>query len=503
MKLSDLKTYKVIGSTPTTGPVVPSVSKGKDGLGKTLGDVGIGILKGVGSTVEGLDTLTRKIPGLKQIQETFNPRTPEQNQFAKELTTANNTAQKVGKGIEQVAEYFVPGAVGLKAAKGAKLLTRVGMGALETGIVGTAQTGSFKEGAKAATIGGAVPVAGKVLSPVAKLTGRLFKGVGTGLSGMSSKQLTAILDNPQQSRQFVKQIKDAGGADLLRKEAKTIIDGVSKVRQDARKAFGEGVSALKAEDINPKLFRDSISTALNKYGSVVKDGTRNLGNVEFSDPKNLKVASALIDKISKTDLDGLSLRKTLNEIENKAYKIATTDERLSYNAFVRDLGKSVKDAISGSTKKLDDINKAFSTDMGLAESVQQIFGKVKFKNAKEILGVSQKLESLFTQKGLSPEIVDDFLKKIDVNPSTFKAGEAVRQVGELAEKSNSIGTNPFEIIRSITSAVVPPKAVREIAIYTGLAENIVKEIATKLSPAARGALFRAILGDKGQDVNNQ
>lgn len=505
MKISDLKNYTVVQPASFKQLEKEKEEKGKKGLA----GFGTGVAKGLTSTTLGLGRLAGKaasgvgklIPGEDPL-ERYGASVEEGYGALKPMTEAVGTAEKIGKGVEQIGEYFIPGAAGIKAAKGAGLATRIGMGAAETGVVGLAQTGDFKEGAKAAAVGGAIPLAGAALKPAARFIGRLFKGVGTGMSGMSSKQLEAILNNPKEAQKFVKQIKKAGGAELLRKEADDIVQGVSKVRQTARKAYGEGVAQLKAEDINPKLFRDTISATLNKFGSVVKNGKRQLTNVEFSDPKNLKMANELINKISKTDLDGLSLRKTLDAIDEKAYKIATTDERLSFNAFVRELAQSVKGAISGSTSKLDEINKAYSTDMQLAESIEKIFGKVKFKSAKEVLNVSQKLEGLFNQKGLAPEITDNFLKKIGIDSGSFKAGEAVRQVGEIGEKANTMGTNPWEILRSITAAIVPPNVVRDVAIKTGLAKEAVKEMAEKLSPAVRGIVFKALLTNDQPDVEN-
>lgn len=506
MKISDLKEYKVVGyELPEEESKVPAAKPPQKNPLGAVGDFGVGVLKGVGSTVEGLDKLTRKIPGLKQVQETFNPRTEEDKKFGKELTTPKNTAQKIGKGVEQIGEYFIPGAAGLKAAKGAKLLTKVGMGALETGVVGTAQTGSVKEGAKAAAIGGAIPVVGKVLSPVTKLMGRLLKGVGTGLSGMSGRQLKAILDDPQASKQFVKQIRDSGGAELLRQESKTIIDGVSKIRQEARKAFGAGLEKLSKEEVPKETLRNALQKPLQKYGVSVKNGALELKNVEFDHVRNITKAKELITRVNQQkDLSGTAIRKLIDDIENSAYKITGGEaERLAFNSFVSDLASSIKKGVVETSPMLQRMNQAFTQEMQLAESVEKIFGEVKFKNAKELLGVSQKLESLFNQKGLSPKVVDDFLNRIGVEPSKFKAGEAVRQVGELVEKPNTIGTNPFEIFRAITAAIVPPERVRDIAIQTGLAENVIKEIAKKLSPATRGALFRVILSSPEVDNNQQ
>ncbi|MEK6882942.1 MAG: hypothetical protein AABY22_25180, partial [Nanoarchaeota archaeon] len=340
------------------------------------------------------------------------------------------------------------------------------------------------------------PGVAKGVGVVSRFMGRLFKGVGSALSGASSRQIDAILSNPQAANQAVSQIKQVGGSTILRKNAQSIVQGVSKVRQEARTAFKEGLEQLSETDIEPTTFRTGIGAVLDKYGSAVKGGKRVLQNVEFDDPKNIQKASGLIDRLSKVELNGKTLRKLADDIESAKFRTATSDERLAFNVFLKDLSKGLKDTISKSTTKLDEINKMFSEQMGLAEEIQKIFGKVKFKNASEILAVSKKLETLFSQKGLAPESIDKFLQRIGIEPTGFKAEEAARQIGELTPAANTIGTNPFEIIRAFTAAVVSPQMIRRIAIITGFGENIVKEWATKLSPTARGILIRTILNNQ-------
>ncbi|MEK9207496.1 MAG: hypothetical protein AAB922_03380 [Patescibacteria group bacterium] len=404
--------------------------------------------------------------------------------FEKHLTEESlqtrGTSEKAGKFVGDVAQFAIPGTKLAKAPLIAKALT--------SGAIGAAQTGELKGGVIAGVTEALIPGA-------SALMGRLLKGTASGLSGASSKMIDAILSDSKTALKTVKEIKSSGGANLLRKNAEAIVQGVSRVRQEARKAFGEGLEQLKEVDINPTTFRNEVGAVLSKFGSVVKGGVRKLQNIEFDDPKNLKRALELVDKLSRVKLNGVSLRKLADDISSAGYKIATSDERLAFNAFVKELSGGLKNAVSKSTDKLDEINKAFSQDMGLADEIQSIFGKVKFKNAKEILTVSKRLEDLFSQKGLAPESIDKFLTKIGISPSKFRAGEATRQVSELAQKANSVGTSVFELIRSFTAALVPPKAVRDLAIVTGLGQEVAQKVAA-LPATARGALIRYILGER-------
>lgn len=353
----------------------------------------------------------------------------------------------------------------------------------------------FKPGFGTA-FGAGTPVVGAALRFAGRFTGRLIKGIGSGLSGASTKTIDEIMANPKLAKKVSAEIAKKGNGAILKKNAEDIVNGVAGIKKEARAKFGKGLEALSKEDIKPATFREQTEAFLDKFGSSVdqKTGQRILENVEFEDPKNLKKASELIDRLSKSDLDGKSLRKLMDDIENSAYKTATSDERLSYNAFVRELADTVKTSVSNSTDKLDDINKAFSTDMQLAEAVESIFGKVKFKNLAEVNKASQQLETLFSKKGISPEIIDDFLERAGIG-SGLKTSEAVRQIENISEKANAQGVNIGELVRQITSSVITPKMVEEIAIKTGRSKELLAPVLRnlkKLSPAARKAMLKMI-----------
>lgn len=489
-------------------PRVSSVVKtpeGSDGNFLTgLGKSALATLHGVGSLGE---DITRKvIPGDLDkylIGEKGDTSIAEQV-IPEESFKTRGTSEKVGKFVGDVAQFLIPGSAATKATKALSVIPRIASRAAVSGLVGAAQTGDIKGGAYAAAGEAVAPGVAKAVSVAAKpataLMGRLFKGIASGLSGASSQQIEAVLANPKSASKAVSEIKKAGGAAAIRKNASTIVEGLSRIRKEAGQAYRAGLNELSDVDIKPSVFRDSVKKALDKFGSVVSGGVRKLSNVEFDDPKHVKKASELIDRLSRVELNGVTLRKLADDIESVAYKTATSDERLSFNAFIRELSSALRTAVSESTSKLDDINRAYSLDMQMAEEIQSIFGKVKFKNTKEVLAVSKKLESLFSQKGLAPDSIDRFLTRIGVEPSDFRAGEASRQMGELAPTANTIGTNPFEIVRSFTSAVVPPQAVRSLAIMTGMAEDVLSEIADKLSVPARELFVRMILGQRADNA---
>lgn len=398
----------------------------------------------------------------------------------------------VGSAI-QTGSNFLPGAgVGAKFAKKVAVGAGTGYGFDVGSKLQQGKEKPLKPSAGTA-IGASIPVVGAVVKPATKVVGRLLKGLGSGLSGVSTETIDKIVSNPRVAQEATKRINKSGNAKVLEENARQVMEGVRTIKKQARTSFGEGVGSLKAEDIAPKTFRQAVQPFLDESGVVYKNGKPTFSKVEFSEPRNIKIASKLVNKLSKTELNGLSLRKLLNEIEESRYKIATSDERLSFNAFTKGLAETVKKAITGSTSKLGEINKKFSSDMQLAEATEDILGKVKFNNLPEVVKATKKLEGLFAQKGIAPDVIDDFLKRIGVSPEDFKTGEAVRQISNKSMKANEPGVSLGEILRSATSAVVTPQAIRNISIKLGIAQEVLLPELNKLSPLVRNVIMNAIV----------
>ncbi len=262
------------------------------------------------------------------------------------------------------------------------------------------------------------------------------------------------------------------------------------LRKNAVKEFGDAIEGLKQVDIDPKAFKTNTQKILDKYQSSVSGSERILSNVDFNDPKNLQKASSFIDKLSTVNLNGKDLRKLTDDIESSIYKVATSDERLSYNVFVRDLAKSLKKSIIDSTDKLNEMNKKYSDSIQLAKAIQKELGKVEFKNLEEVVNVSKNVEKIFDKSGLATGVIDDFLSKIGA--TDLKTSEAVRQISKKELPSNTPGANPFEFFRNFTSAVVTPKMVKDIAIYTKLSEQKVSKLLNELSPVGRATFIETL-----------
>jgi hypothetical protein len=482
------------GFATGVGKGILSTVKGAGQLGESIGQ---GVLGGV-EKLTGLPVTSPSVYSEEALQKGKEKGEIMGTLLNKENIEPKTTSEKLGKFTEQVAEFAIPASKVSKLTKGASMVGKIVPRALTSGTVASIQSGKVgKEAGIAAGIETALPVVGKVIvQPAKKIVGRLIKGLSSGLSGVGTDTIDKILQNPKAASETVKNLTKGGNSEILKKNAETIINGVSQIKREARQAFGTGLEALKATDIDDKVFRTSTQTVLDKFGSVLKNGKRELSNVEFSDPKNIKTANELLNKLSTTKLDGKSLRKLADDIESKAFKIATSDERLSFNVFIKDLANSLKNGISKSTSKLNEINKSFSTDMELAQSIENIFGKVKFKNASEINKVSQQLESLFSKKGLSSEYLDKFLTRIGIKPEQFTTSEAVRQISNKTTGANTKGLSIGEIVQQVTGSVITPKLVRDIAIKTGKSEIVIKKLIENTAPSARAALIKSLIPSK-------
>src|SRR3990167_4426767 len=338
MKISDLKEYKVVG-TGVTSQVSPQVKK----------------------------PLANKVAdffGAKGITEQFGAdiaraRAPEAEKGFVEYPKMKEVLFR----SVQFGANFLPGA-GVGAGLARK--TAVGLGTGYAFDVGSQlQSGQEKPLTPGigTVVGGALPGVGAGIGYANRGVRRLFKGLGSGVSGVPTATIDKIVSNPRVAQQATDKINKTGNAKVLEENAKQIMNGVSTIRQQARKAYGEGVESLAQTDIQPKVFRDSTQALLDKYGIGISEKGKRLANFEFSEPRNVQKANELVKKLNSVDLDGKSLRKLADDIESAGYKIATSDERLSFNAFIKDLSNSLKGAIGKSTDKLGDINKKFSNDI--------------------------------------------------------------------------------------------------------------------------------------------
>lgn len=98
----------------------------------TIGDVFKGVGKSVAGVVEGGGNLLRQIPGVQRVSEAIGETTLP---FS---TQPTNTAQAIGKGAADIAQFFTPTGVVGKSAKAAEVAKNVGLTLLQGGGTGSA-----------------------------------------------------------------------------------------------------------------------------------------------------------------------------------------------------------------------------------------------------------------------------------------------------------------------------------------------------------------------------
>lgn len=498
MKLSELgktKNYTVLGNTSTLAPKQPTQSKS---LGQKVLDVGTGVSNFFGGKAVA-DTFGSEIAKIGKPQQ------------QKDIISRDQPGIKetVGSGI-QLGANLIPG-----AAEGAplagKLLAGIGTGyAFDVGSNlqdKNKSVGKSLEPGVGTALGAGVPLVGAaVVRPAEKIMGRLLKGLGSGVSGVSTQTMDKLINNPEFALKETNRLKNLGNDKILEGNAKTLINGVGKIQNEASSAYRAGLDKLSEIDIKPDKLKAGIETALQKHKiNIGQDGIVDFGAADFLDPKIQQRAESVINKITKQeDISGTGIRKLMDIVDNSKFKSAPDGERQAFNAFIADLKSGIKGGIDASTTKLGEINKKYSADMQLSEAAQDIFGNVDYKNLSEVAKAAKKLEGMFNQKGLDPKIIDDYLERIGVSSKNFKTSEAVRQISNKEPTANSVGTSFGEVMRSATSAVVTPEIVRNLSIYTGMAKEKLVPFLHGLKPAARNTVIQALIqANQGNSEQNQ
>lgn len=405
------------------------------------------------------------------------------------IQTGANFLPVAGKGAGFLAKTAIGAGTGAAFDLGSQLQDpNKGVGDVRPGV-GTA-------------VGAALPAAGAVTRAGGRIVGRLFKGLGSGLSGVSTETIDKIIQNPRIAQKATEKLKQTGNRGVLEENARKVLGGVSKIKNEASQQYKKGLEKLKDVDINAEDLKNTLSQALSKNKvNVADDGILDFSGAEFLDSKIQRRAEEVINKINQQkDLSGTGVRKLIDIVDNSRFKSSPDGDRQAFNALMGDLKNALKEGVNLSTDKLGKINKKYSSDVQLAEAVEGIFGKVNYRNLNEVTKAARKLDALFSQKGIDPDVVDDFLERVGVSPEEFRTTEAVRQISAKSSQSNTKGLSIGEMAQQTTSAVVTPKMVKEIATKTGLVEQKLKPILEQMKPEARNVLIQTLLPEQSGKV---
>lgn len=327
-------------SAPTAEP------QGKTGLA----GIGTGIAKGILSTAKGLGTLGQTV--LDQTAgrlvnaaqgKGFTPTTGEQGnigdlyrkgtQFEQDVAKkleATTTSEKIGKGAEQIAEFFIPAGAASKAEKFVDVLSKgvtskalsatariVGKGAVQ-GAAGAAITaaqtgGDIKDTATSALTSGALRSGMAVIGEGAralKIPERLYSTIFKNsksdmLKELNTDGLLALQNsNPAKYDEFIKNgtIKLQNGSPILnetlaekaldkglRGSLRTMANEVVEKTLDSENTLRRAVST----------FNGTIDMSEKQYLNVFKNIAEDYADVGFGEVS--AQASKIVDKLKSTN----------------------------------------------------------------------------------------------------------------------------------------------------------------------------------------------------------
>ncbi len=238
--------------TPAVQPAEPPRLKPAAGA---IGDVATGVVKGVGQTATNLGRLVHKIPGVSAAVDTLYGAPVSAAAFtaADKALAQTSTAQRIGKGAEQIAEVFIPG----RAISGAATAAATKRAPKIASVVGTraAQiaprvTVEAAGGAGIAAAQGGDPRIGAVTGLIPAVGGA-NRAMATGLREQAEKKVVQAL-GPTKER--FKAIAEKRAREILNR-------GVTGTLGKSRATFQKEAAAA-VEDLG-----EHIDDAIQQYGS--------------------------------------------------------------------------------------------------------------------------------------------------------------------------------------------------------------------------------------------
>jgi hypothetical protein len=312
-------------------------------------DFAKGVLKGALHTVSAADDFaTQHLPAFLTTPIGQNPsreNSVNATQYAHDLAKTTNTAQAIGKGVEQAGEFFIPG--GAEKGAGELLATKypslasvasklIASGHPELGAIGKIALGSLGAGAVNATQGGSfgMGAAGGAVGGV----------IGQGLKSLAPTMAEVAMGTRAADRSLGK----TPGVAILNETS-----GISP-GSIARQAFDK--HAGYTGDLNSEALNSQIPVDLSPARAAV----RSFGNTaaKQNNPTNIKEIQALEDQITQRSTgpiapsvsadEGLGLRRGVDALIdswNPNNKRALSDSAIAAvrKAMNDELAKSVPD----------------------------------------------------------------------------------------------------------------------------------------------------------------
>lgn len=370
-------------------------------------DQAIGFLKGAVSTVGNVGEAADKIlaPTVGRLGSTLSsmvtgkkktpPKPVQKGAYEQGLSrlgiknaaTPTNFNQKLGFGLEKVAEVLAPSTfptkagIAVKGAMGASKLARPLGKAVEIGLEGGisgatafAQTGDKKTARNAAIIGSmGVPIASAVARGIGFVTKEVAKTISSTMSGVPQEAIEQALNNPRAVQTAIKQAAESG--EFAERE---ILDRVTTSFDellDARRvAFREGLEKVPSE-VAEKLSLDGVKTAAKKTLSEfnIRYTDNGLDFAKSALPKSYnKELQEVIERID--GWDDLSPKGVddLREIIDGYKKGGVNPDSATkkFNAIVKSLRGEITEYINKEVPEVADLNRAYAQQSDVIDRIK-------------------------------------------------------------------------------------------------------------------------------------
>lgn len=249
---------------PDTAQDAPAASWGDTAKSVARGavDVGIGAAKGLGNTAYGLGKLVHDYTPIGRISDVIQPGAFEEAAKPPELEPSN-TAQRVGQGLEQVGEFFLPVGMAGKAGKVAEVA--------KAGALTLAQGGSPTASGVSAGLTAAVPGVSAARRAAGAIERSAQKEVAQALGATKewAKSEAAQLA-PEMIARGVK-----GSREAMLSQAKGRVAAVGKQLDDAYRTAAQAGKVIDGNVVagNVQLVRDSLMHQIGPGRRVVIPGT--------------------------------------------------------------------------------------------------------------------------------------------------------------------------------------------------------------------------------------
>lgn len=247
---------------------------------QNLGNVGIGVVKGVVSTATGISSLGERM--LRGGTKLVLPKSAEQKLgiedkmeetsaeqlISKELRTPANTAQKIGFFGEQLGEFLIPAGLIGKIGKTAETVIKTALGGGKIGSIaglagkaiaggaGFAGTSALQEG----EVEGSDFTTGAIIEGVAPILGKMFKPIAEHINLLPNRFIRSALG--RKKAEVLKDLKDGKDAlseyFLKNKPASSL----NQIAVDSQKAI---------EDLSGRI-STNINNAVRKSGEKATVG---------------------------------------------------------------------------------------------------------------------------------------------------------------------------------------------------------------------------------------